>query len=324
MNNIVSNIGKTFNQTFRQVRTQLTPPSSYSWQTLILLSVFSVAMAWIATGWARGFISIFGWLFLITGFSWAAKENSIPLWPWITGALICFWLFGSASFAQQKSLPSLAVVCWPLISALVIIFGKSINTDLKPQTPSKIERQNLIILVCTQLLLSCWLQFYFVTQKWVNEYPSLLTDDFSRSNFVVKLDVPGTNNPRSIQILNLIGQKVQVQLDGTPWTQVEQWLLEEGRQERLLVLKDEIFAEEEMAPSPEDEFWQFKSVASSKGAGYKLALQADWEGPGSQREFYDSEKTCEIMPTFSTQRTVTVGKVECNEAETEKDRQPEI
>ncbi|MGB3692350.1 MAG: DUF5357 family protein [Spirulinaceae cyanobacterium] len=324
MKNIASNVGKSFNQTFRQVRTQLTPPNAYSWQTLIWLSVFSVAMAWIATDWARGFISIFGWLFLITGFSWAAKENSIPLWPWITGALICFWIFGSANVEERESLPSLAIVCWPLISALVIIFGKSINTDLRPKTPSKAERQNLIILVGTQLLLSCWLQFYFLTQEWVNEYPSLIADDFTNSDFVVKLDVPGRSYPRAVEILNLIGQKIETQLDGTPWTQVEQWLLEEGRQERLLVLKEEVFTEEEIAEVPEDQFWQFNSVASTEGAGYDLKLEANWEGPGSQREFYNSEKSCLITPTFSTQRALSVGRVECDEAATEKEKQPEI
>ncbi len=105
---------------------------------------------------------------------------------------------------------------------------------------------------------------------------------------------------------------------------MEQWLLEEGRQERLLTLKDEIFAEEEIARVPEDRLWQFNSVASSEGAGYDLKLEADWEGPGSQREFYNSEKNCLITPTFSTQRALTVGRVECDEAVTEKEKQPEI
>ncbi|HBY79693.1 MAG TPA: hypothetical protein DEG47_22430, partial [Cyanobacteria bacterium UBA11148] len=67
------------------------PPNSFSWQTLIMLSLFSVFMAWLATGLMRDLLAHFGCIFLILGVYWGTTANKalrigdVPLSPWITG-----------------------------------------------------------------------------------------------------------------------------------------------------------------------------------------------------------------------------------------------
>ncbi|NES72419.1 MAG: DUF5357 domain-containing protein, partial [Okeania sp. SIO2D1] len=152
---------KTIGNVFAQVKNELTPESAYSWQIPILLSLFSWLMSLISTGFIRTLIATFGWLFLIIGVNWVTKKNSIPFGPWITGWLICVLLFGSFT----GEIPPVAVVMWPLVSAGVVVFSKSLDQEINLHVPPPAARLELVILIGTQLLLSCWLQFYFVTQN---------------------------------------------------------------------------------------------------------------------------------------------------------------
>ncbi|MBC7514923.1 MAG: DUF5357 family protein, partial [Alkalinema sp. FL-bin-369] len=85
----------------------LTPPQSASWQTLMLLSLFSVFIASFLTPMPQGFVSSWGWFFLITSVWWFVYQKDVKnsltfnsifckifVGPWIVSTLICFALFG--------------------------------------------------------------------------------------------------------------------------------------------------------------------------------------------------------------------------------------
>ncbi|HBL12070.1 MAG TPA: hypothetical protein DD379_11795 [Cyanobacteria bacterium UBA11162] len=277
------------------------PPNSFSWQTLIMLSLFSVFMAWLATGLMRDLLAHFGCIFLILGVYWGTTANKalrigdVPLSPWITGAITSIYIF--RAFVGELS-PK-ALIAWPLISAVIAALPPCLDENFKPKIPPKEKRQNLALLLTSQLILSCWFQFYFVVQNWLMEYPTLLTDNFRQSAFVVQVGTPPSvaRLPRGVSILDLTTSKLQKELNNKPWSDVERILLPQEREKLFNQISVQVKEQIASTRIKEDEFWQVEyKNPSIRGSGYNLELQALWQGPRSQSEPYFITKSCQITP----------------------------
>lgn len=292
----------------------LRPPSAFSSYTLILLSLFSCFMSWLANGIIENLLANFGWIFLIFGTYWATTATKIlwigkiPLSPWITGALVSIYIFGWLT----GDLSEAALICWPLFSAIIAAIPDFLGENLQLKSPSPPKRQDLVLLFGTQLLLSCWFQFNFLLQNWVEQYPSVLVDDvdqsaddFNRSAFVWKFSSPlvPSELPRGVEILSKMEPQLKQRLDGKPWPEVERLLLEPERVKLINSLEQT--AKQQIGRLQEDELWQVKSNISRRTSGYNLQMRAIGDVPRSKPQPYNLNKSCQITQAIPAQTTAT-------------------
>lgn len=290
--NIAKSIVSLVSDIYQSLKQILYPPKWDSWQVLIWISVFSWVMSMLPESrFLQSLIASSGWLFLIPGVHWFLHQeklkpatgpdinikkgltfNNIFIGPWITGALVCIFLFGSLG----EGLTRPGFVCWPPISAVIAALPKFIQMGPTYKIPDKPgDRQNLVLLMLTNLVLSCWLQLYFSTQNWIAQYPSLLASDLSKSAFVVRLNTTEPALPKGALILQQTCDIIQTELQGQSWSRIERWLLELDQQLESIaadVLDSQVPMIEEYA------LWQLqgKVVPSTE---YALKLFALWDGP---------------------------------------------
>jgi hypothetical protein len=286
---------------------------------MVLLSVFSYYMAMLAsTSLLKDLLTNFGWIFLIVGVHWGTTSanqlrigydpniprDGFPVSPWITGALVSLYLFNFGAWTGE--IRQEALIYYPTISALIAILpdflGEKPDGGLTFKKAPLDTRQNIVVLVGTQLLLSCWFQFHFVTQDWLTQYPSVLVDNFNDSSFVVKFQPLTSEKPRGVLILDTMEPKLRQQLDGKPWPEVERLLLKEERLK--LVDKVQMQATKQVTAVDEDDLWQVTpNVSSRKGGGYNLNLQANWLGPRARPKNYSVVKPCQVTQVATPARS---------------------
>ena len=293
-------------EVFKQIRDRVKPPQWASWQTLLLLSIFSVIVASLTTSpqpqIAQRIISSFGWLFLILSVWWFVYEPNVKkkltffdlfTGPWIVGALVCIYVFGTI---EGRTVPTqTAFISWPPISSLIWASPKFVESDPKTKSPvytnpKKPRRQDIILVVLANLVLSCWFQFYFQIQTWMVQYPSLAADDLTRSAFVwrpAKFD-RATAFSRGADVLNLAAQNVRSELEGKPWADVERWLEQLDRQ----VPKLQQQVRDQLPRAAEANLWRLNAQVTS--AAYDLQLQAIWDGSSSRSSSYQLTRTCRV------------------------------
>ncbi|WP_392533457.1 septal junction protein FraD [Nostoc sp. C117] len=300
------------------IRKILVPPKAYSWQTFIYMSVFSWMLSYFATGYIKDIIAFFGWLFLIAGTAWYTTEDPLrvpgtfmPVGAVITGFLVSVFAFGS----QKDVITPTTIVFWPTISALITAIPEFIegsDTDAKAQIPKPEDRQKIIILVASSMLLSCWIQFYFVMNNWLEQYPSVQTDSFRRSTFVVRTEQPVKVPPNGIIILDKLEPIVEGQIAGKPWSEVEKWLLD--AKQRVGSLGNGII-QKNLAKYEEKKLWRVEPRVANTKSGYILDLLSLWLGPSYNPRGYYLKKSCRIEPVASSStpgEKITVGEIECD------------
>ena len=285
-------------QTWQSIKTLLLPDRYFSWLTVIYLSLFSWLMSWLGRSLAAsditvGIMATLSWIFLALGIGWGLETNQvkpfgISLAPWVAGAILCIFLFGS--WGDDWLQP--ALISWPLISFAVVAVPNLLNWELRPKKPAEQVRQRLVLLFFLSLLLSSWFQFYFRIQTWLQAYPSLVADSFEDSNFVYR--IPGQAVPLSAGVTHLTEAEMMLkaELDGKPWPWVERWLLNVEGQEQAIHRQIQL----NQQSSPEDSLWRFEMQPFSNGQGYNLELRAIWTGPTAEAEGYYLEKNCQVMP----------------------------
>ncbi|NEQ05294.1 MAG: DUF5357 domain-containing protein [Moorea sp. SIO4E2] len=325
----------------------LKPPKAFSWQALMWLTVFSYVMAGLATGFVQRLIASCGGIFFILFVYWvtaaAAKlriaKKSLPLGAWITGALTSIYLFGiNLNLGEyqpeiqgistylfgidSRDVSSLTFIIWPVISSLIAALPYILAVEFKVKKPSPAERQYLVILFGSQLLISCWIQFYFVIQNWLVQYPSLLGDDFIHSSFVWKLpSAQVTMLSRGVSILEGMEVQLKEELNAKSWSEVEKSLLKVNHQK---LLKEIEYQAKQSSPVAEDPLWKVTYKFSSRESGYdyNLDLQANWNGPRSspdtKPEYYSFTKSCRIKQVDgrSGLGSQAIGNVECQPSRT--------
>ncbi|MCU0550808.1 MAG: DUF5357 domain-containing protein [Leptolyngbya sp. Prado105] len=294
------------NDAFKEVRKLMQPPQWASWQTLIFLSIFSALVAALTTSpqpqIAQRIISSFGWLFLVLGVWWFIYEPTVKkkltffnlfLGPWLVGALVCVWFFGTI---EGRTVPTQAAfISWPPISSIIWACPKFVKSDPKTKSPiytnpKKDHRQDIILVLLSNLVLSCWFQFYFQINTWMAQYPSLRADDLSRSAFVwrpAQFDKAAALS-RGADMLNIAAQEVRSQLEGKPWSEVERWL--EQLDQNRPALQQQVRSQ--LPRVAEADLWNLETQVTS--AAYDLQLRAIWTGPTSRSGGYELSRTCRI------------------------------
>lgn len=288
----------TLKSILQEIWNQLKPPQAFSWQTLVLLSVFSWCLSFLTeTEFFEEVLAWMGWFFLTVGIAWGLwglKLNFLGWYirpsPWISGAMVCLLLFRGAEDNEALPFP-LALTIWPLVSAAIAIIPR-LFPYLSFKLPDPSARQELIILFLVSLLMSCWFRFHFLVQDWLDSYPSILADDLGRSGFVIQINgnepLPET---RGVEFLNDLNRLLQQELEGQPWREAERWLID--RDENIQAFETRVRRSQNRLE--EDMFWRFQSQVppqQTRPTEYILNLRAFWDGPASRSGGYFVEQTC--------------------------------
>ncbi|MEB3294254.1 MAG: DUF5357 family protein [Synechococcales bacterium] len=304
---------------FQQFRDVLWPKQPASWQTLILLSLFSAFIAFFTSFPAQNIIATCGWIFLILGTWWFVAQDAVKkaltinivftkvfLGAWVVGALICLFVFGSwgQQFGMVRLVPT-ALIVWPIVSAGVTLASNFITSDGSLKTPKLIVpevkvRQGMVLFLLGHLLIACWFQFYFLLQGWLTAYPSILADDFSRSVFVYRVQFERPSS-RGKDILSNAEAALADRLKKSNWGDIERWLFENQRGQWVKDIEGQVEGQlRDRRLAEEDRWWilrgQVKGDTFDTGAVYNLQLDAVWQGPSSQKAGYYLRKTCELTP----------------------------
>ncbi|MCW6037776.1 DUF5357 domain-containing protein [Spirulina subsalsa FACHB-351] len=277
----------------------LLPIQAYSWQSFFWTSLFSLVMAGLLTPIPRFILFCLAALFFIISMTWLCLKNNVPLTPWITSALICLALFLLVNIPSQA-----LILLWLPLAGTIAAYPCFFDKFCHFHAPTIIERQKLVILLGTQILLSCLLQVNFLMQNWLDQYPSLLVDDFSRSVFVVKWQVTPRIDPQGLLLLDTMGELLQRTLGGKNWTETGEWLRgavhpreNEEQSDSLGALRQEAIAklENRLNPLAEYPFWAITIQVSEQPNLYLVTLLADWTGPRSERSREQNPYLCEMI-----------------------------
>jgi hypothetical protein len=292
---------KLIQEIWKRVTNFLFPKQYFAWQTTIYLGIFSLVMSWIAhfstaTQFTEWLIATGSWIFFAVGVGWFLEDRDvrpfgIPIAPWVTGAIVCTY-----GYSYIPGRMPLALTVWPLVSVLIMALPFFLSWDLRLRQPPPPARQQLVLLVLVALLMSSWFQFYFRLQSWLREYPTLLADDFGRSEFVTRVSRQPQEGAEGVPLL--VSAEVQIldALDNMPWPWVERWLL--NRDERMTEISRN--ALNALQAKAERTLWRMEAHPSRRENGYDLRLVAIWSGPTSEPEGYYLEKTCTIRPQTLT------------------------
>ncbi|MFE4106266.1 DUF5357 family protein [Almyronema epifaneia] len=301
----------------------LSPTEYNSWQTVLMLSLFSwltslLAELVSATDFTVNVLSSFGWIFLIIGTGWGLSVNNvqifgIPLSPWVSGALLCAFIF--SPWANEGNVAP-ALVSWPIVSAAIAIVPNVLRWNFTFKKPDVPTRQQLALLFVFSLLLSGWLQFYFRLQRWLEDYPTLLVSNFRNSSFVYQVPSERERLPQGIPLLVAAETEVEQQLNGMPWPRVERWLL--NVEEQLIPI--ERAAKNRLDAQKERDLWTLRARTFETPVGYDLRLQSIWLGPTSTAEGFYLEKTCLINRQLPA--ATPIAEAEAAEAEAEAEQPP--
>jgi len=309
---LLEEISKIFQDIFKLI----IPKKWDSAKALIWLSVFSWAMSLLTRSFVQSFIAFCGWLFLIPGIHWLMHEEKkikefltiekIFIAPWITGALICFFLF-----ATPEYLPAITFVSWPIVSATIAALPKFIKSGPAYKVPDPPVRQDLIIMVLFNLLLSCWIQLCYSTQGWLAQYPSLRADNLANSSFVFKAQSNESADSQGFDILTQAETGLKESLQGQSWSQVERWLL--NFDDRIRELNEQVM--DRLPAKAENSYWQVEGRILP--GEYNVQLFAVWKGPSSDTLGYHLTKTCQISQVPADLKTTaqtqsSVGRVAPN------------
>jgi hypothetical protein len=299
---------------FAGVQKLIMPPKAFSWQTLIYLSIFSLGCSYLAIGPIKSLIAFCGWLFLVAGTSWYTTDDPLrvpgtfmPVGALITGFLISVFAFGH----QQNVVTPRTIVIWPTLAAVITGIPEFFTGGgpLAKTTIPKIEvRKKIIILLAWSMLVSCWIQFYFVIDKWLKEYPSLSAETFTNSTFVIKIEPKSKQPQNGNMILNKIQPKIEEQIANRAWSEVERWLLEAN--ERVGNLGENLI-QENLYEYEEKALWRIEPRISNIPSGYQLDILSIWQGPSDNPRGFFLQKTCRIQVT-NTENERSVGSIDCD------------
>jgi hypothetical protein len=281
------------NQNFVRLINFIKPPRTFSWQTLILVSILLWILA-LLFGYVgnnltlHNFFSFLGCALVITGFAAFSLENPIivqgfSLSAWIWGLSLCLFVA-----SLNPKLAGFAWMIWPVLSAIFATWPELLAVKRKVKNLSSEKRLRLLIWLLCHLVVSCWIQFSLIIQNWVLQYPSLLADNLSQSNYVVKIQPFSLPNTGGELVLEAMERQITAQINGKPWAEVEAWL-----NDPIKVKKLEDEAKKQIERVKEKDMWKFSTKVSRQKTGYNLLIIAEWQGPSYNSEGYLLKKLCQ-------------------------------
>lgn len=288
------------------------PTQFNSWQTFNGLALAFFIASVLSQGFLREVLAYTSFICIAIGLTWVGLEKSWPWTPWLTAGLICLFIHDLIKIDVK----SLLLIWLPLAASLAVI-PYAVDADFNWHLPKREARKFLMILFCSQILLTCWIQFFFILQSWLVMYPSLFVDDFGESMFVRQVDFGTVVLPRSMSLLSQLRPAIEVQLSNQDWGTVERWL--QGLYHTPYQMPGFVQPALERAQwqrIAEDDFWQVTAIASlqlDQPNTYQLRWDAQWHGPKSrlaaEHNPYDAYLICRIRRENQT------STVECDEVQ---------
>lgn len=271
---------KFFQNFFKWLR----PPKLSSWQTFTCVTLALFMLSISSADPLREALAIGSFASGTVAATWAGLEKKWLLTPWITAAL-------SAVIAWELlriPIPVLLVLWLPVAGALWLV-PKCLDWETTTwRAPNTEVRQRFLLIFVSQFLLSCWLQFGFTVQTWLDRYPSLVVDDFDRSVFVHPVGLDQTLEPRGFTLLQGMQSRVTDRLDEQSWPAVKAWMDDIWVPHQIPDYLRELKVQLDIPFLPEDKFWEITVAATEKEEGYDVLWRAQWLGPRSRRPRIDS------------------------------------
>ncbi|MGA9379438.1 MAG: DUF5357 family protein, partial [Phormidium sp.] len=227
----------------------------------------------------------FGWF----GFKNPLIVHGFSLSTWIFVELIC--LFAATLWLDFASF---ILIIWPALSAIIAAWPEFIAANKNLKNLSNEKRLKLLIWILFHLVISCWLNFSLIIQYWVSEYPSLLADDLSQSDFVVKIQPFSPPVTEGEKILKTMERQLKTQIDGKIWVVAESWLKDTNQREELLSE-----AKKQISGLAENDLWKLRIEVAAQKTGYNLSMIAEWQGPSSNPQGYLLKKVCQVRAGLS-------------------------
>ncbi|MEL6815084.1 MAG: DUF5357 family protein [Cyanobacteria bacterium J06598_3] len=285
-----------------QMRELLWPKQYFAWQTLLLLSLFSLivtaAIEYLTAGQAvfiGQVLTTLSWVFFTAAIWWRLSDEPVKVMgfsisPWITGALLCVFVFRPWTPTRFRW----ALSSWPLLSTGIMALPYFVGWELELKKIKDKDFQKLLMTTLVTMLLTSWIMFHFRVQDWVTNYPSLLVNGLERSQFVYDfVGAERSQQPQGVPLLESTAAAIGDELNGQPWYQTERWLF--NRQTRMERISQRMLGSL-YAPN-EKKFWRLVvPVPRRLEDGYLLTLRANWLGPVAQDDGFYLEKSCRIMP----------------------------
>ncbi|WP_199248368.1 DUF5357 family protein [[Phormidium] sp. ETS-05] len=277
------------------------PPRPFSWETIILLSLFSWLMVLLTGDWglkaaaSHQIITGFAIIFSLIGVTWAQIQHpwklwELEIWPGIAALILCILIFGY----WEDNWLYLTGITWPILWGTLVSVADFFKDKKSGLSLAEI-RQRIIILMLVSCLASTWVQFAFLIDYWTEQYPTIIAKDLSQSTFVVRVNRATPPDNRGAVILEAMVKFLQSQVEGKRWQEVNAWIkkLTPGELESSVKLR--------LPQYGENQWWEFKVAGVQTEAGYKLELFVFWTGPQTKSTLYHFRKVCEIRQIYYQQ-----------------------
>ena len=294
-------------ETNKKIQKAMIPPKVVHWKTPLLLSIFLalLTVGAVTDRDTRALLFDMSWLFFTLSMGLLTSQqpfviNRVSLSPWVTSILIGLWLLIRLPSDKKE----IAWISGPLIAVVVLAIIEVWKSESKREGIRSLVRPQFLMITLVHLLFSCWFGFHFLIQGWIQQYPSVLSQDWE-SDYVVRFQQPTINRSRGVVILNAMERYLQNEARTKPWAQVEQMLIDIDN-ERFF-LKNQ--ALQKIRLVPEDARWDVKTSIVQGESRYQLEMQATWLGLVFRPEIYSFTKSCEVFD-IGNRATVTCGAIE--------------
>jgi Family of unknown function (DUF5357) len=294
------------------------PKQHHSWQAALWLALLGCLFTSITASPVHEILARLSWVSFIVAVGWLTTlESPIVVWglslgPWITGMLVCLFLFSTGG---QTTVPREAALSWPLVAAAIAVLPNAFDLETgRWSPPSKKDRQRLIILVMSNLLLVCWILFYYRIQDWLVVYPGLQGERFEDSSFVLQRALSDRNFDRGYAVVDTMESQLRRNTTSRPRKDAELWLYniqKDPQSFRDSVLKE--LGQTEAAKvggsrAKDEAYWGLEATIGEPS--YQVTLGARWQGPSHSRVGYIVQKACQV--SFGGDDR---GRVGCNNSE---------
>jgi len=278
----------------KKVQKAIFPPKVVHWKTPLLISLFLalLSVAAVTDVPTRTTIADLSWLSFVISMGLLTSQQPFVIYgvsisPWITSALIGLWLL----VRLPPDIRHIAWIAGPLIAIVILAAIGIWNSESKWEKIKSLVLPQFLIITLTHVLISCWFAFHFLIQGWLQDYPSVLSQNLKQSDYVVTFQGPKINPSRGVIILDEMEDVIREKARTKPWPQIEQMLIDIDN-ERFF-LKNEAF--KKLKVVPEDGSWDVKTSIVQGQSRYQLEMQATWLGLVFRPETYSFTKSCEVI-----------------------------
>jgi hypothetical protein len=252
----------------KKVQKVILPPKVVHWKTPLLISVLLalLSVAAVTDVPTRTTIADLSWLSFVISMGLVTSQKpfliyEVSISPWITSALIGLWLLVRLPLENRH----IAWIAGPLIAIVILAAIGIWNSESKWERIKSLVQPQFLIITLTHVLIACWFAFHFLIQGWLQQYPSILSQNLKHSDYIVTFQGPRINPSRGVTVLNEMEKYLKDQAQSKPWPQIEQTLIDIDN-ERFF-LKNEAFKKIKFVP--EDASWDVRtSVVQGESVSY--------------------------------------------------------